>query len=1156
MIAFFRLFWLLLSFVLVSLGISSCFTSDSCPYGYVQNATGDCVSVSDLDGDDGNGQVIDPCPEGWVLGPNGFCVQLTDGDSELDLDNNPDSDMAELEKDADTVVDGDSSPTYTACTKDTDCKQAELCQFIDNEGNGICYTKCILSGDCMVIDSDSFCSKEQRCVKGDAPENCSTDSSCEYGNVCHPSANCGKGKCFPECKQDNHCSTLYEGLVCENGDDDAEPSAITDYYCSGESRCEPGKVNDTSCTLDSECAVDKVCHYELNDGQGMCLSKCQYSSTCENYEENFICNTEQKCVADNSDFCSADRDCPYGQVCHQTISLCNVKCVNDSLCTPFGSNLWCNSLGFCDIAPTVEGCVDDTGCHYGNVCHDDVPNIYNPSRGTCMPYCTDSQDCVDRIGTPYWYCNALNECSPDETPDGDVDIDGDFDIDVLDPCDEDIICEAQHRRCFNNNGVAECGSCLAGYYENQGLCVEDQTCTHITNNGILTINVETANFRAIAKSGGSIYTDPTGNSAIYLRDNTSGSLFKVYDNISDGSSLEPVEVIKGSYNVWVQNALGQRKQVLEDVEVSQDVEIDVPFDFYKITVYLKKNGSAFPLLPSQYRGELLLYDATNRKSHVMGAIGDGSNAYTMNVFASTYSIIFSGYLSDNAYSNQYTTIISKDPVSSDRTYNIDLDTVTISGTIDLNGGIDGGEDDDFGQVWLINVTTNERFRFWPIDTLEEIEYSREVLSDFYYVSYKPQGVDGNRYLWWEENFRQWDATTSTEDIDINLIRFNGQVLHNSSALFELYDDEDDLYMNRGDIYLRDSETAEQFHLMNLGTTGEAAFDVWIPPATYDLYYEGKLIEDSYYQGSVYPSAEQSIVYQTDVDLTQNRNMNINLPVVNLSGSVNITFGGESLDFSTATDDVMTMRRSNSSDDVVIFRYNRIIGEGSYETLIFPGTYDLRFRGSSLLGVYQNNIIEKGIVVPSSDSTHNISIVTSTLGVTITAGDSNLYELLQSGAYDAADIRVSNEVTRLMGSNQIDENGRFVIERPTGDISLLLYLYKGNSYQIYPLLSKADWDFEGDEELSFDISPVTFAFKVLKNGETLPDTSGTYSRGNIFCDSDENWETELRFDLGKEGEAYDIQSVNEGVYDVNLSAYTGGAFTFSQWKYIGCINVSK
>jgi len=1133
-------------------------TSDACPYGWVQNATGDCVNLSEEDGDSGNGQVLDPCPEGWVLGMSGFCVLLGDEDIPTEEDGDLDaSDVDdELEQEtSDTVVDGDTTPVHRKCNIDQDCNQAELCQFIDDQGEGICFSKCIMTGNCREVEGASYCSKEQRCVLGQIPENCTSDAVCEYGNVCHSSANCGEGKCFPECRQDNHCSLLFEGVSCSGSSDgDEEATVIESYYCSGEYRCEPGIPGVNACVNDGECPVDQVCHNELNDFKGKCLETCRNDTFCQNYQEAFICNTVGKCIEDRSDNCQQDIDCPYGQVCHAAISLCNPKCSNDSHCNVYSETLWCNSLGYCAESPTIDGCTDNWGCHFGNVCHYEVPNANAPSRGTCLPYCTDADDCIDRIGTPYWYCNALNECSPSEIPDGDLD--EEIEIEVVDPCDSDVLCAAQHRRCFNNGGVAECGSCLSGYYEDQGLCIEGQSCVPIMTNSIYTINIETANFRAIAKKDGAIYSDPSSLSAIYLRDNESGNLFQIYSNFSDGGSLEQVEVIKGSYNVWVQNNLGQRKEVLTNVEIDNDLEMDVPFDFNKITINLNKNSQPFPQLSVQNRGQLKLYDAYSRRMHLIGEIGGDSNSYTINVFDSSYSIIFDGYLNDDGNSYQLDTLISKDPVTSDRTYNINLDTVTISGAIDVDGNLDGGEDNDFGEAWLINVTTNDRFVFWSIDTTDEISFSREVLRDFYYVCYKPQHITDKSYLWRPENFRQWDEDTSGQEIDFELINFTGHVSHNSESLFELRDVETDELLDRGDIYLRDSQTKEKFHLLSLGKEGNGEFDVWIGPGTYDYYYQGRLIEDEYYQGNVYPSAVQNMVWQTDVELDQDTITVIDLPLVSLTGSVSVSFAGQPADFSEATGDIVSVRRANTSSDIPIFRFHKLPDSHVYSVLMFPGTYDMRYSGSSVLGLYQNNKIFDSFIVSQNENTKNINIETSTLGVTIISGDNNLYDLLQNGTYESADIRVSNDITRLLGADEVDENGRFVIERPVGDISLLLYLYKGDSYQIYPLISASDWEFTGDDELSFDISPVTFVVNVLKNGEVLPDASQPYSRGNLFLKSDDSWETDIRLDLGKEGDSYDIHSVVPGRYGVNLSVGYGKAFPFLQWKYIECAEISK
>jgi len=194
---------------------------------------------------------------------------------------------------------------------------------------------------------------------------------------------------------------------------------------------------------------------------------------------------------------------------------------------------------------------------------------------------------------------------------------------------------------------------------------------------------------------------------------------------------------------------------------------------------------------------------------------------------------------------------------------------------------------------------------------------------------------------------------------------------------------------------------------------------------------------------------------------------------------------------------------------------------------------------------------------------DVNIDTVELGVTITVndGDQPISDLLTNGTFTGADIRVYNGITRLQMATDVDENGRFKVIRPRGEIELFLYLYKDSSYEIYPLQQTPDsrkYDLQGNAELTFDLPLTNFTIIVQKNGEALPDSiNPSYTRGNVFFKSREsnNWQLEVRYDLGKTGDVYDFFSMKTGEYSVNFSVGYGLPFSFMQWVYLGCLEVN-
>lgn len=1152
----------ILTGMLMLVFFNGCFGSDACPAGWMKNATGDCIDSSNLPGNEDGDRVINPCPDGWVLNQDGFCINVSD-DGDIDGDGNVpptdgDEDSAEDGDGDGDIADGDQTPSYRTCEDDSDCQQAESCHFI-RQGEGICLDACTESAFCRNYEAESYCNNEKRCIVGALPETCEEDMTCEYRQVCHPSANCGKGRCYAECRKDEHCSLIFTEEACDSdGDQDAEKAEEGDgdepvdaFYCSAEYRCEPGQPP-AICGSDSQCFADTLCHYQIEGGK--CLPPCNGDPYCRNYGgDELICNTEERCIIADGVDCNTDFECRLNDVCHSAIDLCMAPCTGDSNCTPYG-DLWCNSAGLCDNRPGHEGlaCDDDLDCPINTRCHPEADD-----DGVCSAACTDTQDCLTRIG-PGLFCNALNLCAPGVFPDGDEEeeIDGDEEDPPTDPCLEDTLCEAQHRVCIDNNGQAECGGCKNGYHEEGQDCVQGELCATLTEGGVWSINLETATIQVTAKKGGAPFTDTFGLSDIYLRDNSSSSMFAIYSNFSDGGALEAVEIIKGTFNLWVENRLGQKKEVLKGLEIYSDSEVDAEFPFHKISINLTKNDQAFPTLPVEWRGELKLYDTSARRTHLIGEVGAGEAGYSIDVFEGTYDIIFDGYLSADENARQIVTLIKSDKVETNRQYDLDLDTVHVSGNIDLGGSPGEAPEGGYGEVWLINAVNKDRFPFWPVDSADSLPFSREVVADSYYVAFKPPGEDGDSYLWRSETYEDWESDTAAAAIDIPLVHFTGEVKNKGGALYELYDADEELYLDRGKISLKDALTNETFTLVELGEQGAVNFDRWIGPGTYSYEFEGRLIEDNYYVSVSYPSSIHKMIWQSGVEITEDMSGIIDLPIETVTGQISITYDGQSLtDFTTATGDYISVKRSGTQD-LPIFRFGKLEDFGSYSVLLFPATYEMKYYGSTLLGIFQNNYVYDSIMVTGAANNFDIDIATENLGVTVTAnnGAKTLDDLIDEGSYTSADIRVSNEITRLQGSKVWDENGRFEILRPAGPIDLYLYLYKTEgsdktSYLIVPLIE--DYELSGPDELYFDLELLTFALEVTKNGEALPDSTINYSRGSVSMRHKDDWRQDIRLDLGREGEVYDFHSIPYGEFNVILNVGYGDAFQFQQYTALQC-----
>ena len=90
--------------------------------------------------------------------------------------------------------------------------------------------------------------------------------------------------------------------------------------------------------------------------------------------------------------------------------------------------------------------------------------------------CNDHGTCDDSSGSIICICETeYSGMRCEDCAEGFQDY-GDGNCLPSDPCAEDTNCAALNRVCTNDQGSAVCGSCLAGFHDKAGDCVEDESC--------------------------------------------------------------------------------------------------------------------------------------------------------------------------------------------------------------------------------------------------------------------------------------------------------------------------------------------------------------------------------------------------------------------------------------------------------------------------------------------------------------------------------------------------------------------------------------------------------------------------------------------------------------------------------------------------------
>ncbi len=1073
-----RFFILLLFLALFATGCI--FQNDTCPQGWVENGTGDCIPL----GDDPYGGDMD----------RDYVIITPDRDTNPQNEDGDQETVQEFDND-DPIVDVDTEPfEYPECSDDSDCAVGTYCHTEVEDGR--CREYCTDTTWCDSWQEVYFCNNAGLCAPKGQSDGCSDDIECEIGQVCHVEVD-NDGRCNPPCFG-NHA-------IC---------TVMGDYFCNSDGRCVT-EVSDT-CDEDTDCIEGKVCHNQYLDG--VCKTYCYDELDCQE-QENSWCNGENRCSIINSgDDCDKLADCPYPTVCHTEVfdgeGRCNVGCVRDEDCDDYDGT-FCNHFSRC--YPYGEpGCTEDLQCPFNTICHDEATDA-----GVCTAACEAHADC--QVIDESLKCNALYHCVPDIiVPDGDEDGDEDLEPDYDAEPDPDIDPDP------------------------------DTEGTVITDGYDYLLDFPTSDITFRAEMDGASYIDSSGLSRIYIRDVQSGSQPIVQNNFSNGDNLPPVEIINGIYHILAQNRHGQRTTVLQNENINADRTITLQFPVVSFTVSLKKNGQPFPTLSPQFQGDIKVkIQGINNQEILVGKTGSGLNSFSFKMFPGEVDIIFEGYLGEDENSYQRETLLKNKTIEGGEQFTFDLETVTASGSIKINGAPPASSIQERGEVWFINEITGNRFPFYQLGTSGLVNFSREVLQGEYRMAFAGPGISGNSYLWKSDQHVELLEDDPTLILDVQQRQFQGEITVNGSTM------PDHLFLDRGIVYMREASSSEKFVLAELGFEGAVTYDLDVGPGFYDIYYEGSFIDDEWFVTYSYPSTEHHITWIEDFEVSGDMQQDLDMEIVTMHGDISVN--GAPLDDFTAGQ-YLTVKWSDYYNNLAAVHFANLDGQSQphYETRLLAGNYEaMRYSGSSLYGNYLEFFVEKDIELSSTNARHDVNLEMRTVRISLSVndGESTLQQLVDDGVFESVQLYVIDQdiYNRTPGDNEY-ENNYFEFVRPTGEYTFILRFLNGLSYQEYPIFE--DYVLSNNVQLSKDLDLVTFDIEVTKNGGIMPDSPNSQSRGNIQMRSINDHNQIISFNLGTDGESTGSMSVMAGEYSVIFSIGYGQAFDFIMWKYIGQAVVSQ
>ena len=1089
-------------------------------------------------------------------------------------------------------------PLFPSCVTAADCESGTVCHQEAMDG-GVCAPACTSDDDCDgSVREDMFCNALRRCVPQPVGSGCQNNADCPLQTICHRQLG-DSGECHLPCESTEGCASLGDDLICANGgqctpdpgdacggDSDCEINTVCHYidtsvetgvcaavcasdsdcealgadlFCNSESRC--AVSGSGGCDSNADCPVNTVCHGEIMDGEyeGLCAAPCDGDTVCQSLGgANFFCNAAYQC-RDGSAIagCNRENDCPLGQVCHiQAIDggVCAGACASSTDCEALGDELFCNGEQRC--APVVvSGCTYDTDCSGDDVCHQEMG-----TAGLCLPVCTASEQCPnDSLES---YCNAEGRCRVSNG--GGCYYDTDCEINTV--CHNDAvaggICQAA---CTTDD---DCNIIGPGLYCNANeRCVQDvqvdgdiddvdeeSDCIGFLPGETFDIDLRTSSLQMVFTYNGNPYLDPGLNSVVYLKDVDSGNQFYVAYDFEDGSALPAVTVLQGTYDVVFANHLGQRATVYENLELTEEThEISIPLPLVRIDFSISLNGAAYPALPPERRGELILYDTRKKVEYIAhGSVGDGDNDSSMYVFDSTYDVRFRGWLADQEDAYQDVTLLNDIRIPSDRTLPFDLETAIISGDITWKGGDLPDDADLQGWLWLINPLTDDRFPFKELTTAGAHSYSRPVIKDSYTVAYRPNLADS-----FPESFSD-DAPTclhavsgdvavtenTTLDLDINLAHLTGSITYRGETM------PDHEFLHRGFVVAIDPVTEAICPMVDLGSNGAAPMDAYLAQGSYDLQFIGPLIDSERFADTNYPRSARQQIFNQGFEVTGDGDHTLDLPLLRMTG--NLYVDGEGFSIQDGRNHYFTMRQKGTYDDVVSLDFNGWDGPG-FVIDLFEGIYDIRFQGDLFTpGTMQYFKVADQIELVE-DTQQDVELFFRNVSFVVTVNNVPLRQLLEDGVYTSVSMDATdrNTYARLTGSDDVDVENNLSFKRPDGTYDFIMRLYYDDTNYIDMPVFKRE-EISEDRVLNLDVPINTYRINVTLNGEPVPDDSGDNSRLDLIMRSSSDFYLNATWDGGATGAAEGIFRTKPDEYDVNLrTGYSSDVFDYAQWKSLGC-----
>ncbi|HSW60108.1 MAG TPA: hypothetical protein VLJ60_04880, partial [bacterium] len=510
-----------------------------------------------------------------------------------------------------------------------------------------------------------------------------------------------------------------------------------------------------------------------------------------------------------------------------------------------------------------------------------------------------------------------------------------------------------------------CGECTGDFElcSDEGKCEKNCELDPFTDDRSVDVNLETATVSGEITLNGSTpanntkeYNDTASRGSIGFINKQTGQGYYISIG-SSGKAAFSAKLFKGTYdvvfnpnnadyqNVFPSLNMNLQSELVVDKDTAKNFDLETATVSGKITI----NGKTMTNNTKQYyetesRGTIRFTNAESASSVSVSIGSSGEAAYSFNLYKGTYSATFSPNNEDyqNSVPNISMNLDQNVEITSTVTKNFNLDTVTISGKVTINGAAMANntkqyyETESRATVYIANVESGSTTNV-SLGSSGEAAFSKKIFKGKYNFTMNPNNVDnqnaipGINMILEKEVDVSADMTRNFNLETINLsgsVKLNGATMPNNTKQY--YETE-----SRGSIYIKNDESGDGMTL-SLGSSGVAAYSSKVYKGTYTFTMNPNSADSQ----NVLP--DMNIILEKKVSANSDTKKDFNVETAIFSGKVTLngsTMANNTKQYYEAESRGSLGFKNKESGDHSSTTLGST-GEASYSITLFKGTYDI------------------------------------------------------------------------------------------------------------------------------------------------------------------------------------------------------------------------